>query len=101
MSIHAKLQRLEEMFTVYPDAWAIRIHRDPLKSLPSTTSLMGTLKRMRCEEVPMETAAELAAAPPPDVSRVMTLLVRPWAAPPVAERMRALEARIDSPPPAE
>jgi hypothetical protein len=55
------LQLLEELFSVYPEALAIRIHRDPLKSLPSTTSLMGSLKRMRCEEVDMTGAAQLLA----------------------------------------
>ena len=43
------LQTMEPLFQVHPDAWAIRIHRDPLKSLPSTVSLMGTLKHMRCD----------------------------------------------------
>ena len=45
---HLGLQ--EELFSVYPEALVIRIHRDPLKSLPSTFSLTNTLLRMRCEE---------------------------------------------------
>ena len=38
------LQLLEELHSVYPDAWVIRIHRDPLESLPST-SLPSTSRR--------------------------------------------------------
>jgi hypothetical protein len=53
---------LEPLYAVYPEAIAIRIHRDPLKSLPSTVSLMGTLKRMRCERVDMSRAPERLAA---------------------------------------
>jgi hypothetical protein len=52
------LALLEELFSVYPNAWVIRIHRDPLKSLPSTISLMGTLKRMRCADVDVTRNAE-------------------------------------------
>ena len=46
---HLSLQ--EELFSVYPNATVIRIHRDPLKSIPSSHSLMGTLRRMRCEDI--------------------------------------------------
>ncbi|NRA04065.1 MAG: sulfotransferase [Myxococcales bacterium] len=56
------LPRLGELFSVYPDARILRIHRDPLRSLPSTVSLMGTLKRMRCEQVDLAQAAEQLAA---------------------------------------
>jgi hypothetical protein len=45
------LPRLEALFRVYPQARVIRIHRDPLRSIPSTVNLMATLKRMRCEGV--------------------------------------------------
>jgi hypothetical protein len=38
---------------VYPDARIIRTHRDPLKTIPSSLSLLGTLKWMRCEQVDM------------------------------------------------
>lgn len=55
------LALLEELFSVYPDAWIIRIHRDPLKSLPSTISLMGTLKRMRCADIDVTQTAERQA----------------------------------------
>jgi hypothetical protein len=42
------LSQLRTLFAVYPDARVIQIHRDPLKTVPSTISLMGTLKSMRC-----------------------------------------------------
>ena len=58
----SRLPRLGELFSVYPDARILRIHRDPLRSLPSTLSLMGTLKRMRCERVDLAQAAEQLAA---------------------------------------
>lgn len=38
---------LPELFDVYPDAWVVHTHRDPLKSVPSTISLMATLQWMR------------------------------------------------------
>jgi hypothetical protein len=41
------LSQLRTLFAVYPDARVIQIHRDPLKTVPSTISLMGTLKSMR------------------------------------------------------
>ncbi len=50
------LFQLESLFDVYPDARIIRTHRDPLKTLASTVSLMGTLKWMRCREVDMSQA---------------------------------------------
>lgn len=55
------LFHLPTLFDVYPDARIVRTHRDPLKTLPSAVSLMGTLKWMRCEEVDMSAApAQLA-----------------------------------------
>jgi hypothetical protein len=51
------LARLREIFEVYPDARVVHIHRDPLRTIPSTLSLMGTLKWMRCERVDMSEAA--------------------------------------------
>jgi hypothetical protein len=55
------LFQLRALFDIYPDARIIRTHRDPLKTLPSAISLMGTLKWMRCREVDMsKAAAELA-----------------------------------------
>lgn len=51
------LSQLAALFAVYPEARVIHTHRDPLKTLPSTLSLMGTLKSMRCEDVDLELAA--------------------------------------------
>ena len=45
------LSQLRALFAVYPNARIIQTHRDPLKTIPSTLSLLGTLKRMRCERV--------------------------------------------------
>jgi len=56
------LALLEELFAVYPDARVIRIHRDPLKSLPSSVSLLGTLKRQRCGDFDVTRTAERQAA---------------------------------------
>ena len=53
------LFQLRTLFDVYPDARIVRTHRDPLKTLPSAISLMGTLKWMRCREVDMSAAAGL------------------------------------------
>jgi hypothetical protein len=56
------LFHLESLFEVYPDARIVRTHRDPLKTLASATSLMGTLKWMRCNGVDMSAApARLAS----------------------------------------
>lgn len=38
---------LPALFDVYPDAWVVITHRDPLKSVPSSISLMATLHWMR------------------------------------------------------
>ncbi|MBW2274785.1 MAG: sulfotransferase [Deltaproteobacteria bacterium] len=56
------LSQLRTLFDIYPDARIVRTHRDPLKTLPSTISLMGTLKWMRCREVDMSTASKLMPA---------------------------------------
>ncbi len=45
------LSQLRTLFAVYPDARVVQIHRDPLKSVPSTISLMGTIKSMRSDDV--------------------------------------------------
>jgi hypothetical protein len=56
------LSQLATLFDVYPDARIVRTHRDPLRTLPSTISLLGTLKWMRCRQVDMtRTTAALAA----------------------------------------
>ncbi len=55
------LFHMETLFDVYPDARIIRTHRDPLATLPSAISLMGTLKWMRTNEVDMSQAPALLA----------------------------------------
>jgi hypothetical protein len=55
------LFQLRTLFDVYPDARIIRTHRDPLKTLPSAISLMGTLKWMRCVDVDLSSAPGLLA----------------------------------------
>ncbi|MEH6584677.1 MAG: sulfotransferase [Halioglobus sp.] len=41
---------LETLLQVYPDARIVQTHRDPLKCMASTTSLMGTLYHMRSDQ---------------------------------------------------
>jgi len=55
------LFQLPALLAVYPDARIVRTHRDPLKTLPSAVSLLGTLKWMRCERVDMERVPLLMA----------------------------------------
>lgn len=55
------LPTLRALFAVYPDARVVHIHRDPLKALPSTLSLMGTLKWIRCTNVDMQPLARPTA----------------------------------------
>jgi hypothetical protein len=55
------LATLDALFAVYPDARIVHVHRDPLKTVPSTLSLMATLKWMRCRHTdPVATAPLLA-----------------------------------------
>ena len=51
------LGRLRTLFAVYPDARVVQIHRDPLKTVPSTISLMGTIRSMRSETVDVDALA--------------------------------------------
>lgn len=55
------LSQLRTLFAVYPDARVVLLHRDPLKSVPSTISLMGTLRSMRCEVVDVDALAGLVS----------------------------------------
>ena len=48
------LSQLRTLFAVYPDATVVQLHRDPLKTVPSTVSLMGTIRSMRCEQVDVD-----------------------------------------------
>lgn len=52
------LAQLAALFAVYPEARIIQTHRDPLKTIPSTLSLLGTLKWMRCERVDLGRLAQ-------------------------------------------
>lgn len=56
------LPTLRTLFAVYPDARVVHIHRDPRRTVPSTLSLMGTLKWMRCTNVDMQPMAPLIAS---------------------------------------
>lgn len=51
------LSQLRTLFAVYPDARVVQIHRDPLKTVPSTISLMGTIKSMRSDDVDVDALA--------------------------------------------
>jgi hypothetical protein len=53
------LAQLRTLFAVYPDARVVLIHRDPLKTVPSTISLMGTIRSMRSREVHVNALAPL------------------------------------------
>ncbi|MFT5034089.1 MAG: hypothetical protein ACI89D_000877 [Bermanella sp.] len=41
---------LDTLLKVYPDACIVQTHRDPIKCMASTTSLMGTLYHMRSDQ---------------------------------------------------
>jgi hypothetical protein len=41
---------LETLLQIYPDARIVQTHRDPIKCMASTTSLMGTLYYMRSDQ---------------------------------------------------
>ncbi len=51
------LGQLRTLFRVYPDARVVQIHRDPLRSVASTISLMGTIRSTRCEVVDVDSLA--------------------------------------------
>lgn len=46
----AHLSHLPKLFSVYPDARLIQTHRDPIKSMASVTSLLGTIYWMRSDK---------------------------------------------------
>ena len=48
------LSQLPDFFAEYPDAKVVITHRDPLKVLPSMTSLMSTLLWQKTDVVPVE-----------------------------------------------
>ncbi|MCA9692817.1 MAG: sulfotransferase [Myxococcales bacterium] len=47
----AHLLALDALLTVYPDACVIQTHRDPLRSVPSICSLIGTTHRVYSDDV--------------------------------------------------
>ena len=53
------LSALRTLLDVYPDARIVQIHRDPLKTVPSTLSLLGTLKWIRCNRTDIGASAPL------------------------------------------
>jgi hypothetical protein len=53
------LAALRTLLDVYPDARIVQIHRDPLKTVPSTLSLLGTLKWIRCNRTDIDALAPL------------------------------------------
>jgi hypothetical protein len=55
------LGQLRTLFAVYPDARVVQIHRDPLKTVPSTISLMGTIRSMRGEPVDVDSLVALVS----------------------------------------
>jgi len=48
------LGALTALFASYPDAWILQTHRDPAATLPSTISLMATLRWMRSNTVDVD-----------------------------------------------
>ncbi|MEM7413296.1 MAG: sulfotransferase [Myxococcota bacterium] len=56
------LFQLRALFDVYPEARILRTHRDPLKTIPSTLSLMATLLWMRGDIADPVGTAELTTA---------------------------------------
>lgn len=55
------LSALPALFDVYPDARIVMTHRDPARTVPSTISLMATLRHMRRNDVDVDRlAAQLA-----------------------------------------
>lgn len=48
------LGALPALFATYPDAWILQTHRDPARTLPSTISLMATLRWMRSDRVDVD-----------------------------------------------
>jgi hypothetical protein len=55
------LGALPALFATYPDAWILQTHRDPLHTVPSTISLMATLRWMRSDTVDVDGLARTMA----------------------------------------
>jgi hypothetical protein len=46
------LSMLDLVFAIYPDAWVIHTHRDPVKTMPSGASTLATVRWLRSDHVP-------------------------------------------------
>ena len=57
------LMTLEQLFVVFPDAWVVQTHRDPVRTMPSTVSTTAMVKWLRSDDVDVAgtTAGILAA----------------------------------------
>lgn len=51
------LMTLENLFTIYPDAWILQTHRDPAKTMPSTVSTTAMVQWLRTDDVDVEALA--------------------------------------------
>jgi hypothetical protein len=59
------LENLRTIFSMYPQARVIQTHRDPLKTLPSTTSICATARWIRSDRVDIQSmASEFAVGYP-------------------------------------
>jgi len=56
------LNNLERLYATYPDARVVIAHRDPLRVIGSLANLMGTLQRMRSDQVNFQLQIEGMAA---------------------------------------
>src|SRR6185437_11078552 len=45
------LSMLDLVFAIYPDAWVIHTHRDPLKTMPSGASTLANVRWLRSDHV--------------------------------------------------
>jgi hypothetical protein len=52
------LYNIDALLETYPDALVVMTHRDPLFVIPSVTSLIGTLRRLNCEQVDAREVAD-------------------------------------------
>jgi len=55
------LGALPALFATYPDAWILQTHRDPMQTIPSTISLMATLRWMRSDALDVDGLARTMA----------------------------------------
>ncbi|MEM9729626.1 MAG: sulfotransferase [Myxococcota bacterium] len=64
--------RLEVLFEVFPDAKVVQLHRDPRKMIPSSFSLLGTLRWMRSDQVDLSALAFVPVTMKTTLERVIT-----------------------------